>query len=282
VLVRHKDLYDAIKKKIRNEAHALDYTKALAQKAWLYAAFRSPSSPQWAKYSEAVREALGLFEIAGVTQVRSLLLAVFSHFTESEVNRTIPMMASWTVRLLVYGSGGSGPLEDNYSARAKDVSEGTIRTARQLFEAFKILPSDEEFSDAFSKATVSKPSIARWYLAKLEIRKSGNSEKIVTDDLSKVNLEHIMPLNPGVDWDMDSDELRKHANRLGNQTLMDSKTNVKIGNSSFAEKQKHFASSRIELTREILNYSRWGIAEINERQEKLAQLAVAIWRNEPQ
>jgi Protein of unknown function DUF262/Protein of unknown function (DUF1524) len=257
-LVRHKELYGAIKSQITNQAQALQYTRSLVQSAQLYAAFRNNGSPMWAKYSEAVREALGLFETAGVTQVRPLLLAVFRKFSDAEVNKTLPMMASWTVRLLIYGSGGSGPLEDNYSARAKDVSSGIITTARQLFNAFKILPSNKEFENAFSKATVSKASIARWYLARLEITRSGNAEKVVTTDLSKANLEHVLPINPGPAWGLSEDDINKYGNRLGNQAMMDSKTNVRIGNSEFSEKRVYFAQSSIELTKEIATYSKVG------------------------
>jgi hypothetical protein len=281
-LVRHKELYGAIKGQITDQAQALQYTRSLVQKAQLYSAFRNSSSPKWVKYSDEVREALELFETAGVTQVRPLLLAVFSKFSDAEVNKTLPMMASWTVRLLIYGSGGSGPLEDNYSARAKDVSTGIIKTAKQLFQAFKILPTDEEFEAAFAKATVSKASIARWYLARLEITRSGETEKVVTTNLSKANLEHVLPINPGPAWGLSEDDVNKYVSRLGNQAMMDSKTNVRIGNSDFAEKRRHFEQSIIRLTQDIAAYPKWGIDEINERQAKMARLAVSTWRNEPQ
>jgi Protein of unknown function (DUF1524) len=190
-------------------------------------------------------------------------------------------MASWTVRLMINGSGGSGPLEDNYSARAKDVSNGTIVTARQLLNAFKILPTDEEFRDAFAKATVSKASIARWYLAKLEITRSGNTEKVVTSDISKANLEHVLPVNPERSWGLSEDDAAKYVNRLGNQAMMDSKANVEIGNSDFEMKRGQYAQSSIELTKEIASYTKWGVDEINDRQNKMAKLAVKTWRNEP-
>ncbi|MGI4747984.1 MAG: DUF262 domain-containing protein [Janthinobacterium lividum] len=280
-LVRHKELYNAIKSRIASQNDALTYIRSLVDKARLYAAFRNSGSSIWSKYSASVREALTLFEVAGVTQVRPLLLAVFLNFTEKEVNKTLPMMAAWSVRLLVFGSGGSGPLEDNYSARAREVSDRQISTARQLHASFKILPNDEEFKEAFSRAQVSKASIGRWYLAKLEITRSGNTEKIITEDLSKANLEHVLPINPDSSWRIPVDDVGKLVNRLGNQTLMDSKANVKIGNASFAEKREVFRLSSIELTRDLSDFNTWGADEIQARQVRLAELAVITWRNEP-
>jgi len=280
-LVRHKELYNAIKLRIGSQSDALMYVRSLVEKARLYSAFRNSGSARWSKYSAPVREALSLFEVSGVTQVRPLLLSVFKNFTDIEVNKTLPMMAAWTVRLLVFGSGGSGPLEDNYSARAREVSAGQITSAKQLHAAFKILPTDEEFREAFIRAQVSKASIARWYLSKLEVAKSGNTEKVVTDDLSKANLEHILPVNPGPEWAVSSEDVGKLVNRLGNQTLMDSKVNVKIGNASFEEKKEAFARSGIELTKELCDFAEWGAEEINLRQGRLADLAVITWRNEP-
>ena len=50
-----------------------------------------------------------------------------------------------------------------------------------------------------------------------------------------------------------------------------------IGNSSFADKKAVFSGSTYELTKTVATYSEWGTKEINERQAKLAQIAVQTW-----
>jgi len=280
-LVRERDLYDAVKNEINSSEKSVKYTRDLYETSKIYSALINPTNSIWSKYSEPVRDGLYLFEIASITQVRPLLISILEGFSTSEINKTIPMMVSWSVRFLICGIGGTGSLEDNYSARARDVADKKIRTAKQLFDSFKILPTDDDFRTAFKKANVSKPSLARWYLTKLETAHSGNKLKPVSRDIDEVNLEHIMPQNPIVNLTYSDDELKKYTNRLGNQTLLESKINSHIGNKDFREKKRFFRSSDIELTKALCDYTEWGIAEINDRQEKLSEIAVRIWPNKP-
>lgn len=280
-LTREKDLYESIKKEINTSEKSVKYTNELYKASKIYSAFINPSNEVWSKYSESVRDALYLFDIANITQVRPLLISVFENFSPSEVNKTIPMLVSWSVRFLICGVGGSGTLEDNYSARAKDVSDKKIKTARQLYAAFKILPTDDEFQMAFSKANVSKPSLARWYLTKLEAEKLGNNLKPITKDINEANLEHILPQNPDSSWHISEDDMKKYVNRIGNQTLLETKINAEIGNKSFTQKKGYFVQSRIEITRDICNFSKWGIEEINIRQMELSKLAIKLWKRTP-
>jgi hypothetical protein len=62
-------------------------------------------------------------------------------------------------------------------------------------------------------------------------------------------------------------------------TLLDSLINRKAGNSSFHDKcSTAFSSSKLEITKEILEYSIWGRKQIEERQDKMAKAACSIWR----
>lgn len=284
-LTREKQLYAVIKKEITTKAKAIAFAKSLADQAVVYAALRNTSHDRWKSYEEPVSEALEVFSMVGVTQIRPLLLAIFSKFTTAEVNRAIPMLVAWTVRFLVFGSGGSGTLEAHYSDRAKSVSRGTITTARQLYNATKdVLPSDQEFMAAFTNATVSKGQLARFYLRVLELEtKPKDDETIVNPDAGKVNLEHVMPQSYKSDkWGHVSEE--EHSGlvrRLGNLALMDKRLNAKVANSDFATKKPHLASSSLELTKMIATESHWGPAEIERRQTKLAALALKAWPSAP-
>ena len=62
-------------------------------------------------------------------------------------------------------------------------------------------------------------------------------------------------------------------------TLLDSSVNRKVGNTSFQAKcNAAFSKSKLEITKEILNYSVWGPTQIEERQKKMAKAACQIWR----
>jgi len=93
-----------------------------------------------------------------------------------------------------------------------------------------------------------------------------------------VKLKHILPENPGRFWpDFDADTASAYYKRVGNMVLLQAKKNSMIGNSSFTDKKKVLKDSTFLLTSEVARYSSWGIKEINDRQQKLAKIAVQTW-----
>jgi hypothetical protein len=60
-------------------------------------------------------------------------------------------------------------------------------------------------------------------------------------------------------------------------TLLDPTENCDVGNKGFKDKQLVYAQSSLVLTQEIANAPDWGPAQIDERQGKLADLALEIW-----
>lgn len=284
-LTREKQLYEALKKKITDKAKAVEYAHQLAKQAVTYAALSNSNHERWDEYANPVTEALKFFEMAGVTQIRPLLMAIFDGFNTLEVNRTIPMLLSWTVRFLICGSGGSGTLETHYSDRAKDASLGNVKTAIQLYQAMQaVLPDDQTFEDRFAIATVSKNPIARFYLRVLEGQNSADEgELIVNPDSEKVNLEHVLPQTwTAAAWGhITQDQHGVLVKRLGNLALLSKRQNARAAKADFTTKKPYFAASEIMLTKEIAQEIQWTSAEIDSRQKRLAKLAVKAWPNKP-
>lgn len=50
-------------------------------------------------------------------------------------------------------------------------------------------------------------------------------------------------------------------------------------NKDFESKKEIYQQSKIPLTQDLTSYGSWGVEAIEERQEKLADVAVEIWRN---
>ena len=162
-LTREKDLYDAIRKQITSKQVAVNFVKTLENSSLIYSSFRNPGHENWKRYGATVSQAVEALDTLRATQLRPLLIAVMTHFEVPEVRKTLPMLVAWTVRFMIVGRSGSGPLETNYSERAKGVSDKRIKTAKQLWQEMqKIVPSDEEFANAFKIASVSTQYIARY------------------------------------------------------------------------------------------------------------------------
>jgi len=284
-VTREKDLYEKIRQHVTSKQHALGFAKELGQLARYYAALDNPSDDLWKEFGPSVRESVEALQTLKATQIRPLLLSIATKFEIKEVRRAFPMLVCWTVRFLIVGKLGSGPLESGYAERAKEVSKGAINTAVQLFDASQgFLATDDEFEEAFSTARVSVVYLARYYLRVLEAQQSSprDSEMIINPREDSVTLEHIMPQTREPHWScVTEDQHKSFVKRLGNMALLDKNLNEKCGNLPFTVKRKTLAASKIQLTRNISTMDSWGVSEIEKRQRVLAGIAVKAWPIRP-
>ncbi len=285
-LTREKDLYDAIRKRVNSKQRAVSFADGLNKAAPIYMALDNPSDELWKQYGPQVRESVEALQILKAVQIRPLVLAIIRRFEVTEVRKALPMLVCWTVRFMITGKLGSGPLELGYAERAKDVSTSTIKTSRQLYDASKgFLVADADFEQAFATARVSQHYLARFYLRVLEKQNgsNGDGELVVNPNEDAVNLEHIMPQTRDPHWTA-SVTVDQHAalvKRLGNLALLDKALNGQSGNLAFTDKIAILKKSKITLTSQIAANQNWTSVEIDSRQKTLAQLAVQAWPASP-
>jgi len=208
------------------------------------------------------------------------MFAVAKHFAAKEADRAFRLLVSWSVRFLIVGGRG-GLLDRNYALRSQEIGAGKITTAKELAKAMNgVVPSDATFEAAFADARVSQSNLARYYLRAMEMRCANlvEPELVPNEDPASITLEHVLPVNPGGNWPgIDPADADAYYRRIGNLVLLTASKNVAIGNLSFADKKDHLAKSAYILTSEVGKKPTWGIAEIKERQKKLASLAVQTW-----
>jgi hypothetical protein len=163
-----------------------------------------------------------------------------------------------------------------------DKENTPITLASSLRNELKtVIPSDEQFRQAFEVATVSKASLARYYLRSLEVVAKNNPNPwfIPTDDKEVINLEHVLPEKPETRWkNFDQELARAYVKRLGNQALLLAKSNSDLRSSDFETKKSVYRETPYVLTSMISTVSAWSPGEISERQKKLAELALTAWR----
>lgn len=280
-LTRERELYKKIKEKITSKQRAIDFSKNLESAARTYVSLIDTSSGFWNDYSQSSKMHMETLNLFGMSQVRPLLLAIMRQFDKKETEKSLKFLVNASVRFLIYGGLGGGALEIHFSERAKEVSDGTIKTAKELAQKFStVIPSDIQFKESFKIAAVSKQYLARYYLMTLEnsINEKENPELIPNADTSAVNLEHVLPKSLNKEWKMNADEHRAFLKRLGNLAIMSSKLNSDIGNASFKDKREHYKKSSFHLTKMIGDNETWGTEEINQRQQHMAELAVKTWK----
>lgn len=283
--VREKDLYRNLKSRIATKQTAIDFTAELADNARLYAAILNSDHEFWQGHGSEAKQHVATLLKLRLEQYRPLLLACAHMFQQEEIKKVLRLLLSWNVRLLITGGLGSGTMESRYSEAGKSVREGKIKTAAQLAKAMTdFVPSDGAFRDAFAIARVSQHFLARYYLLAVEREMQGEQhpELVPNADEEEVNLEHILPQKPDKKWGAFTEETAKVLyRRLGNLTLMKSSGNSELGNKPFAVKKKAYRRSRLKITKSIIEYDGWSPETIEDRQQKLAEVAVRTWGLKP-
>ena len=101
---------------------------------------------------------------------------------------------------------------------------------------------------------------------------------ILHEDRQIINLEHVLPKKPQDNWpQIDDEEIRRLTTRLGNLALLRVTDNSDLKSYGFAEKKPIYAASPYLLTNMIGEVDDWTATAIDERQKRLAELAVSTW-----
>jgi hypothetical protein len=113
----------------------------------------------------------------------------------------------------------------------------------------------------------------------LELQAKGDSqpELLPNEETQAVNLEHVLPQNPSLTWNVDQETASACFRRLGNMVLLKAEVNSVIGNAPFGDKKAFLAKSGFLLTKKVAKFKSWGMEQISERQKELAKLAVHAW-----
>ncbi len=277
---RERDLSKNIKDTINSKQKAVDFVGELADAIQDYVAILTPDHDKWNQYGNTTRRHIRtIVHHLRVEQIRPLMLAVARHFSVAECKKAFRLFVSWSVRFLVVGGRG-GLLDTNYAKCAQLVGTEQVTTASALAKIMiGVVPADAAFEAAFATARVSQNYLARYYLRALElqIKKEAEPELIPNEDQELINLEHILPENPSAEWDVEEETASANHRRLGNLVLLQATPNSQIGNLPFKDKRPVLKESSFFLTKMVAEKKAWTIGEINARQKKLAELAVATW-----
>jgi hypothetical protein len=278
-VVRTAEFFNALKEKKQSDFEVVSFSDELVAAAGRYVPLLNSTHAFWNEYPKEARKAVEILDTLGLVQTRPLLLAVMDKFPINEIAQVLMAMVSWAVRLLISGKQGSGALESVYGTAAKEVTEGRITNAAGV--AKKVLPNiptNEQFALDFAVAKVSKVDVARYYLRAMDSTQKGEPEPyLIPNDAS--SLEHVIPEKLTVDWkDISPQEHEDFLKRIGNLALLMPGANSKLSSKGFDVKKTEYAKViELSLTQMLANYPKWGPADIEDRQKKLAEIAVKTW-----
>jgi hypothetical protein len=279
--LRENEVYEAVQEKAKGPQTALQFLSSLEILSTVYVSIFNPEHEKWNAYPDSTRRAIQTLNLLNIRGLRPLRLAVASKFTPKEADKAFRMFIVWSVRLIIASTTSKGSVEEPLANAAHAVFVGDIKTASALRTAVStIVPVDEEFKRAFEVATVSKAALARYYLRSLEMAAKGEATPwfIPNDDKQAINLEHVLPEQPGEKWPtFDEDTARVYVRRIGNLALLLAKSNSDLRSDSFKTKRRVYEGTPYILTNMIAKSPSWTKDAIALRQKRLADLALKAW-----
>ena len=277
-----KEVYDKVQEKVKNRTSAVQVSKSLRTIANSYVAVWTEDPDLIRSLPPDAPEALRALNLFDVKPMRPLVVATCMKLSGKELSKALTFLAALTVRLVVAANTRSGSVEQPLADLSNAIWSGDVSTASEIRKRLAIVtPGDTQFEEAFRLLKVSKAQLARYYLRSLQAEADGSSRSwyVVPDDPGKIDLEHVIPKRPLEEsWGgLDQETVKQYRTRLGNQALMPARDNSELGNAEFDVKTLEYKTAEFSLTAEIAGYEQWGPAEVKDRQEKLAKLAVTTW-----
>lgn len=279
-------LFPNIKKEIRMEKDAIQLSKNMLIVSEQYSALEIADAPLWTSYPQEVRNHIRALKLLGAHQVHPVILSALEKFTEKKIQRLLRLLEILIVRYQLICGRRTGRLEIACAKLAKAIFDKKVKTATEAYRGLQdIYPTDTDFEASFTTKHERNNTKAQYLLRAIELEAAKiESNQVVGNELEPsrtLTVEHVLPKNPGREWEAilqeDPTLGEECTDRLGNLCLL-THVNRKLGNKPYSDKQKVFQKSNLILTKAAGSYTKWCRDTIEERQKRMASLALSVWR----
>ena len=283
--VRSQRLFKLVRDRTRTAADVFKLIDDLERRAELFAAISDPHHGYWTDLPDA-KEYIRDLTLFRVRQAMPLLFAAWESFSGNDFVRVLKLVSVISFRYTVVSGLNTNVLESVYHRAAKAVMDGSADTPVAVFDHLKpIYVDDDRTRQNFALLVVNtrgqRKKLAKYVLARLEQDAAGRACDPETDPGT---IEHILPENPVDAWEEDFPAERWEASvyRLGNLTLLEPAANRNVGNSVYTGKLDAYRNSIYALTRRLPEMApeRWTPELMDERQRRLAERAMHLWRSD--
>lgn len=271
--VTEKQLYRRIKERMKSSSiDPLEFLNDLNDEASIFAALADPRDDD-----PCALELKDLFAMH-MTQGTPFLLAAKGELDEKSFRQAVLIVETLSLRNTVVAGKNPNELEKHFGRWARQLRESPD-VSQIADEARKLLIKDDEFVRGFHELSELKSPQARYILRKIEF--VGNKETRIAS--AGVDIEHILPQNPGQDWieaiGGSEDEVRATSQRLGNLTLLNERLNKGAAAKPFDKKRdEYYSKSKFAMTLGLCSLDEWTADSISARQTEFAERAKEIWR----
>lgn len=297
--VTEKRIFREIKSKISDWTQLLN---DLHEDAKLYNQLFEGSSDDYGnlKHGDKIYDAVCGLRVMRVSQCFVLLMAILRNRDRigTDPTEVFEFIEKFMFQYSVVCKLPGNKLERVYSKYAlhlqkivQGISEKYVPgQVQRLFselkkDLLKEAPSKVMFSESFTDLSYRNSEqgrhLIRYVLTKINahFERTGESRPY----FGTVNIEHVLPLNPGKGWGLAKKGIRVYVNLLGNLTLLHKGINSKIQNDTIDQKLEGLKESTLSINRDLEKWiydhdRKWGEKEIRDRQSYFAGLAYdCVW-----
>lgn len=285
-------LYNRIKdiKTLTTVEAATEFLEELATTSDIYFKIEKPNQRLDGTVEENSKyvKAINTLSLLSANQYKPVIIAMgLNNFRIDAINTVLNKIISLQLRNIFIADIAANTLEQFYPSLAKEIYHGTFTTVEEVVNQVNSeIVSDTVLYEHFNNKvlnTSKEESVIRFLLK--EIYNAVHPEIRINESSREVNLEHILPKNPGENsqWliDFENEELRYKATRkIGNLTVLYGKLNSSIKNSDFSIKKDTYNESVIPQNKELASISEWKHPQIDQRTIDLYQQFISIWTKE--
>lgn len=281
-----QNLFSPIREHIKsNSSSAINFSEKITNAARYYSAINNPSDELWNEYTKETRSNLQTLKLLSAKAVHPIIMSSIQMLDKDEFNKLLKYLVIFQVRYVLIADYHTGKYSNAVSSLPSKIMSGELNKAMKIARALKnedVYVNDQEFLDSFSTYSCTTKK-AKYILSGIEESQT-DSLKLINQDSLIVNVEHVLPQTPSQFWpesetQINPSEYDTWSNRLGNMVLSCSVLNKEAKQKSFLEKKDILISESdgIKTTFELMSEDRWGKDSIENRQRRLADIAVKAW-----
>ncbi len=278
-LTSEKHLFKSLKESVQSSPQVIDLLDELEKNAQLYNALTTYTDKIWTGQRD-IKKRIREIELFKERQALPIVLAAYNNLSLDEFTKTLRIISVLTFRYTIIGGLHTNLKEEVYNKASIKISNGELTTAASIAREIKQLyTTDKDFKNDFSTTQMSTKrarKLVRYILFGIENHLSHSDNDF---EVNPATIEHILPENATEDWAVHFPATiqESYLYRIGNYTLLEDDKNKECGTKSFTEKKAVYQSSQYMMTTQITAHE-WTPNTLDDRQNKLADYASAVWR----
>jgi len=290
--ITEKKLFSEIKNTITNWEQLLS---TLQTESFLYRKILYPVQNDWRSEYLTIFKCIKNIKRLNVKQPYSIMLALLRVLDKRDYDQKYKTkmlidafiwLENFTFSFTTITGKSPSPLENIYSHYAikissvknkRDLENILINFKKKLKQEF---PQEEEFISNFKSISYStkKKQIDTIKYILERINYAGVDEQL----FDNVEVEHIIPQNPGDGWGLTREAIREYVNNIGNLLILGPEYNKRASSKPINEKIAYYEGSTIKMTKDFAEFlkthSDWQRIDVDNRAKELAKLAWELWK----